>query len=57
VRVCRVRGVHLSKGEGGMYLKQSTKPGELKGTALIATESVVRELQRAIGVGSGIMKR
>jgi hypothetical protein len=33
------------------------KLGELREIALIVTESVVRELQRAIGVGNGIMKR
>lgn len=40
-----------------MFLYQSMKLGELRETALIATESVDRELQRAIGVGNGIMKR
>jgi hypothetical protein len=33
------------------------KLGELREVALIAIESVVSELQRAIGVGNGIMKR
>jgi hypothetical protein len=55
--ICRVKGGHLSKGEGEIYLKQSMKLGELRETALIVIESIVRELQRAIGVGSGIMKR
>jgi hypothetical protein len=42
---------------GGTCLNQSITLGELREIALIAIASVVRELQRATGVESGIMKR
>jgi hypothetical protein len=43
--------------EGVMFLNQSMKHGELREIVLIVIASIVRKLQRAIGVGNGIMKR
>jgi hypothetical protein len=40
-----------------MFLNQSMMLGELREIASIAIESVVKELQRATGVGNGITKK
>jgi hypothetical protein len=40
-----------------MVLNQSMRHGELREIVLIVIASVVKKLQRAIGVGSGIMRR
>jgi hypothetical protein len=53
---CRIESIHFVPVEGGVFLNQSMMLGELREIVLIAIASVVKEQQKVIGVGNGIMK-
>jgi hypothetical protein len=53
---CRIGSIHFVLSVEGVYLHRSMTLGELRETVLIVIASVVKELQKVIGVESGIMK-
>jgi hypothetical protein len=53
---CRIESIHFVPVEGEVFFNQSMMLGELREIVLIAIASVVKEPQKVIGVGSGIMK-
>jgi len=53
---CRIGSIHFVPSVEGVFLNQSMMLGELRETVLIVIASVVKELQKVIGVESGIMK-
>jgi len=53
---CRIGSIRFVPSVEGVFLNQSMMLGELRETVLIVIASVVKELQKVIGVESGIMK-
>jgi hypothetical protein len=53
---CRIGSIHFVPSVEGVFLNRSMMLGGLRETVLIVIASVVKELQKVIGVESGIMK-